>query len=73
MLLTAEFIIEHVSNIIEYVPYFTMCNSQCRQKHAGMYNDMECNIPDSYKGQPGSLGYVTRMFDILIKVDISIK
>lgn len=51
MLLTAEFIIEHVNSITEYVPYFTVCNSQCKQQHAGMHNDMDCNIHDSYKGK----------------------
>jgi len=51
MVLTAEFIIEHVNNIIVYVPYFTVCNSQCKQQHAGMYTDMDCNIHDSYKGK----------------------
>jgi len=51
MLLTAAFIIDHVNSIIEYVPYFTVCNSQCKQQHAGMHTDMAYNIHDSYKGK----------------------
>jgi hypothetical protein len=74
MVLKAEFIIEHVNNIIEYVPHFTVCNLQCKQQHAGMYNDMDCNIHDRYKGKDSQDIYaVSHIFTILIKVDISVK
>jgi hypothetical protein len=51
MLLTAEFITLCVNSIVEYVPYSTVRNSKCKQQHARMYTDMDCNIHDSYKGK----------------------
>jgi len=65
MVLIAEFIIEHVNSIIEYVPYFIACNSQCKQQHAGMYTDMDCNIHDSYKGKDSQKVYTVLLTSLL--------